>query len=233
MGVQTRTRAGNGFRMWQRSHMTGVALCVALSERHGVLCAGSHPTVDPVSKNIFLHGFLKTLNQEPARNPLSSGELSISWMRCKRKIWMGREKEGFKGWNNRAMPRASPPFPVPAKHSSFVSAWGSDGISELVACSGKVQFMTTLETNIYTGQLRHIFLKRRNKVACEPWCILSSHSLDLLRIPVPLLSIAMPAPQPCGFTPLLYTTLWGCSPRKASSVPADAFRLAKSSNGWN
>lgn len=51
--------------------MTGVALCVALSERHGVLCAGSHPTVDPVSKNIFLPGFLKALNQEAARDPLS------------------------------------------------------------------------------------------------------------------------------------------------------------------
>lgn len=77
--------------------MTGVALCVALSERHGVLCAGSYPTVDPVSKNIFLHSFLKTLNQEAARNPQSSGEMSISRIRCERQIWMGREKEGFKG----------------------------------------------------------------------------------------------------------------------------------------
>ena len=58
--------------------MTGVALCVALAERHRVLCAGSHPTVDPVSKSIFLPGFLKTLHQEPARNPLSSGGMRMS-----------------------------------------------------------------------------------------------------------------------------------------------------------
>lgn len=77
--------------------MTGVALCVALSERHGVLCAGSHPTVDPVSKNIFLPGFLKSLNQEPARNPLSSGGTCVSCTRLERKICMGRKKEGFKG----------------------------------------------------------------------------------------------------------------------------------------
>lgn len=152
MGVQTRTRAGNGFRMWQRSHMTGVALCVALSERHGVLCAGSHPTVDPVSKNIFLPGFLKTLNQEPARNPLSSGGTRISWTGFERKMWMGGgEKRGWKGEITEQCQGLSPPLPAPAKHSFFVSAWGSDGISELLACSGKVQFMTTLETNIYTG----------------------------------------------------------------------------------
>lgn len=117
MGVQTRTRAGNGFRMWQRSHMTGVALCVALSERHGVLCAGSHPTVDPVSKNIFLPGFLKALNQEAARDPLSFvlGRdvyyLNGAW----KESWDGEEKEGLKGWNYREMPRASPPATRPCK----------------------------------------------------------------------------------------------------------------------
>lgn len=78
--------------------MTGVALCVALSERHGVLCAGSHPAVDPVSKNIFLPGFLKTLNQEPARNLLSSGGTRMSRNEIRKENVDGEgEREGFKG----------------------------------------------------------------------------------------------------------------------------------------
>lgn len=102
--------------------MTGVALCVALSERHGVLCAGSHPTVDPVSKNIFLPGFLKALNQEAARNPLSFilGRDSFYLTRMRNEIWDREEKEGLKGWKYREVPRASLPTARPCTMDPMV-----------------------------------------------------------------------------------------------------------------
>lgn len=80
--------------------MTAMALCVAFSKRHHVLCVGFRPTVDPVSKSLFLPGFLKVLNQEPARNPLSffpqKGSVLFE-QDTNRKFGRGEKKRGFKG----------------------------------------------------------------------------------------------------------------------------------------